>query len=143
MDNIQEECSVRFILPFHAHCKEMHEMQRVNQNFQSYGREILLKLRPIFFTHDNFNLDARAVERIRCCVLIFILVAVYTLDTFELSCSTIFDNDIIIGSSKESQNKTIFRQLIHKSHHDQIWMSVGWSADAADRLLMAACHMIG
>ena len=68
--NIIEECSVRFTISFHAHCAQI---QRVNQILV-----VLSTASDIFFIHDIFYLDARALERIRSCVAIFILVAVYS-----------------------------------------------------------------
>ena len=60
IDNIQEECSVRFTLSFHSHCGQM---QTVNQNLTV----------PFFSLISSF----RAVKRICSCVADFILVVVY------------------------------------------------------------------
>ena len=67
MDNIQDECSVRFPHSFHAHCAQM---QRFNQNLVVISTRTIHEVASTNFT---LHLDARAVERIRVWVLIFIL----------------------------------------------------------------------
>ena len=77
IDNIQEESFARFTLSFHAHCTQM---KRFNQNLDiRLARTICGEVSTVhhfFFIHDVFHLDAGAVEQIRGCVVIFILVAV-------------------------------------------------------------------
>ena len=65
--NIQEKCSVRFTVSFHAYCAKIKE---VTQDIVAvWTRTISEVAFTIFSIHDNFNLDARATERM------FILVA--------------------------------------------------------------------
>ena len=75
MDNIQEECSVRFTLSIYVHCVQM---QRVNQNIVVLSTKAIPEVaNNNFFIHEIFNLNARAVEEMLGCVAIFILVAVF------------------------------------------------------------------
>ena len=57
MDNIQEECSVRFNISFHAHCAYM---QRVYQNLGTILTRTISEVASInLFIRDIFHLDAR------------------------------------------------------------------------------------
>ena len=72
MDYIQEEYSVRFTLSFHAHAF-FAQMQRANQNIVVLSTRAISEVAyNIFFTHDIFHLDARALGRMRGFVAIFI-----------------------------------------------------------------------
>ena len=89
----QHTRDVRFTLSFYGHCAKM---QRVSQNIAFLStRSMSEVVSTIFFIiHDIFHLDARAMERIRGCVTIFILVAVYYLrpptNSFPASSSSCF-----------------------------------------------------
>ena len=68
-----------FTLSFHAHCAQM---QRVNQNLVVLLTGTISELASNFFFSWNLLFRrARAVEQFRGCVVIFILFAVYTLQT--------------------------------------------------------------
>ena len=75
-DIIQEECSVRFTLSFHAHWAQI---QRVNQNMIVTSPRTISEVVSSNICSLIFRLDARAVKLFRSCLADFILVDFYSL----------------------------------------------------------------